>query len=61
MDRLGIHEIAGLTRYAIAKGMVETGAATKSALSPDRVELIPPARGLPAQLVQRAHLTFHQQ
>jgi len=25
MDKLGIHEIAGLTRYAIAKGIIETG------------------------------------
>jgi len=27
MDRLGIHDIAGLTRYAISKGVIETGRA----------------------------------
>ena len=26
MDKLGIHDIAGLTRYAISKGVIETGA-----------------------------------
>jgi DNA-binding NarL/FixJ family response regulator len=27
MDKLGIHDVAGLTRYAISKGLVETSAA----------------------------------
>jgi DNA-binding NarL/FixJ family response regulator len=30
MDKLGIHEIAGLTRYAITKGIVETNPLTKA-------------------------------
>ena len=29
MNRLGIHDIAGLTRYAIAKGVIETGRAVR--------------------------------
>ena len=29
MDKLGIHDIAGLTRYAISKGIVETSLAAK--------------------------------
>ena len=29
MNRLGIHDIAGLTRYAISKGVIETGRAVK--------------------------------
>jgi DNA-binding NarL/FixJ family response regulator len=30
MNRLGIHDIAGLTRYAIAKGVIETGRAVRA-------------------------------
>lgn len=30
MDKLGIHDIAGLTRYAISKGIIETGMAATS-------------------------------
>src|SRR6059036_522820 len=30
MDRLGIHDIAGLTRYAISKGVIETGRAVRA-------------------------------
>ena len=30
MNKLNIHEIAGLTRYAIAKGVIETGAAVRA-------------------------------
>ena len=30
MDKLGVHEIAGLTRYAIAKGIVETSPLAKA-------------------------------
>src|SRR5229473_2726548 len=30
MNRLGIHDIAGLTRYAISKGVIETGRAVQS-------------------------------
>jgi len=30
MNKLGIHDIAGLTRYAISKGIIETGPAAKS-------------------------------
>ena len=30
MNRLGIHDIAGLTRYAIAKGVIETGRAGRA-------------------------------
>ena len=30
MNRLGIHDIAGLTRYAVAKGVVESGPTAKS-------------------------------
>jgi DNA-binding NarL/FixJ family response regulator len=35
MDKLGIHDVAGLTRYAISKGLVETSAAAfKTVLQP---------------------------
>src|SRR5882724_11094314 len=30
MHRLGIHDIAGLTRYAISKGVIETGRAVRT-------------------------------
>ena len=30
MNRLGIHDIAGLTRYAISKGIIETGRAVRA-------------------------------
>jgi len=30
MNRLGIHDIAGLTRYAISKGVIETGRAVRA-------------------------------
>ena len=30
MNRLGIHDIAGLTRYAISKGVIETGRAVSA-------------------------------
>ena len=30
MNKLKIHDIAGLTRYAIAKGVIETGPALKA-------------------------------
>ncbi len=30
MNRLGIHDIAGLTRYAISKGVIETGRALRA-------------------------------
>jgi DNA-binding NarL/FixJ family response regulator len=37
MDKLGIHDVAGLTRYAISKGLVETSAAALKTIvrSPD--------------------------
>jgi len=30
MNKLNIHDIAGLTRYAIAKGVIEAGAAVQA-------------------------------
>jgi len=34
MDKLGIHEVAGLTRYAISRGLVETSAAALKTILP---------------------------
>jgi DNA-binding NarL/FixJ family response regulator len=34
MDKLGIHDVAGLTRYAISKGLVETSAAASKTVLP---------------------------
>ena len=56
MNKLNIHDIAGLTRYAIAKGVIETGARVKALESagtiqaeggaqPPRVRFGGPARG----------------
>ncbi len=35
MDRLAIHDVAGLTRYAIAKGIIQTGALPDERPRPD--------------------------
>ena len=32
MNKLGIHDVAGLTRHAIAKGIIESSAGLRSAL-----------------------------
>jgi len=34
MDKLGIHDVAGLTRYAISRGLVETSAAALKTILP---------------------------